>query len=261
VRRGQPEETWGGLASRLGWEVRDKELLAQALSHRSWCSENLGRQPNERLEFLGDAVLGLVVADYLYRNYPELSEGEMAKARAAVVNTASLAAVAGELELGEALLLGKGEDATGGRRKPSILADSLEAVIGAVYLDAGYPAAEAVVLRLFSDRAREAASGPGEDDYKTRLQELCAQANEELPTYRLSSTGPDHAKVFRAEVFVAGRLAGAGVGRSKKEAEQMAARQAWGSLARPEGAGAAGGSAPGAEAAPAGGLAAGQERA
>jgi ribonuclease-3 len=117
------------------------------------------------------------------------------------------------------------------------------------------------VLRLFSDRAREAASGPGEDDYKTRLQELCAQANEELPTYRLSSTGPDHAKVFRAEVFVAGRLAGAGVGRSKKEAEQMAARQAWGSLARPEGAGAAGGSAPGAEAAPAGGLVAGQERA
>jgi ribonuclease-3 len=226
----EPEKACEALAGRLGWQVRNRELLLQALSHRSWCSENPGREPNERLEFLGDAVLGLVVTDYLYRNYPELPEGEMAKARAAVVNTASLAAVAAELRLGEALLLGKGEDATGGRSKPSILADSMEAVIGAVYLDAGYTVAEGVVLRLFSERAREAASGPGEEDYKTRLQEACAQANEELPSYRTTGTGPDHAKVFKAEVFLGGRRAGSGIGRSKKEAEQMAARQAWRSL-------------------------------
>jgi ribonuclease-3 len=220
-------EARAALADQLGWEVTDAALFLQALAHRSWCAEHPGSEPNERLEFLGDAVLGLIVTDYLYRAYPELPEGELAKSRAAVVNSASLAAVASELHLGEGLMLGRGEDSSGGRRKPSILADAMEAVIGAVYLDAGYTVAERVVLGLLGDRLREAASGPGEEDYKTRLQEACAQANEDLPTYRITGTGPDHAKVFTAEVFVGGQRAGRGEGRSKKQAEQMAARHAW----------------------------------
>jgi ribonuclease-3 len=216
-----------GLAARLGWEVQDEELFAQALAHRSWCAEHPGREPNERLEFLGDAVLGLVVTDYLYRTYQDLPEGELAKARAAVVNSASLAGTARELQLGNALFLGKGEDSSGGRLKPSILADALEALIGAIYLDAGYDVVNGIVLELLGERLRESARGPGDDDYKTRLQELCAQTYDELPLYRISDSGPDHAKVFQAEVVVAGRSLGRGAGRSKKQAEQMAARHAW----------------------------------
>lgn len=216
-----------GLAERLGWEVADQELFAQALAHRSWCAEHAGKEPNERLEFLGDAVLGLIVTDYLFRSYPELPEGELAKARAAVVNSVSLAGAARDLRLGEALLLGKGEDSSGGRLKPSILADAMEAVIGAIYLDAGYTVAETIVLRLFEERLRGAAQGPGEDDYKTRLQEFCAQSYDELPLYRVTDSGPDHAKVFVAEVLVSGQPRGRGEGRSKKQAEQMAARDAW----------------------------------
>ncbi|MGA3218970.1 MAG: ribonuclease III [Acidimicrobiales bacterium] len=216
-----------GLAARLGWDVGNQELFAQALAHRSWCAEHSGREPNERLEFLGDAVLGLVVTDYLYRAYPDLPEGELAKARAAVVNSASLAGTARELELGNALFLGKGEDSSGGRLKLSILADAMEALIGAVYLDAGYSAVNEIVLGLLGDRLREAARGPGDEDYKTRLQELCAQTYDELPLYRIADSGPDHAKVFQAEVAVRGRSLGRGAGRSKKQAEQMAARFAW----------------------------------
>lgn len=216
-----------GLAERLGWEVADQELFAQALAHRSWCAEHAGKEPNERLEFLGDAVLGLIVTDYLFRSYPELPEGELAKARAAVVNSVSLAGAARDLRLGEALLLGKGEDSSGGRLKPSILADAMEAVIGAIYLDAGYTVAETIVLRLFEERLQGAAKGPGEDDYKTRLQEFCAQSYDELPLYRVTDSGPDHAKVFVAEVLVSGQPRGRGEGRSKKQAEQMAARDAW----------------------------------
>jgi len=215
------------LAEHLGWDVNDEQLFTQALAHRSWCAEHPGQEHNERLEFLGDAVLGLVVTDYLYRTYRDLPEGELAKARAAVVNSVSLATTARELQLGEALLLGKGEDSSGGRRKPSILADAMEALIGAIYLDAGYAATERVVLNLVGERLRESARGPGEEDYKTRLQELCAQTFDELPVYRLSDSGPDHAKVFTAEVFVGGRAGGRGEGRSKKQAEQMAARHAW----------------------------------
>jgi len=218
------------LAQHLGWQVRDPQLFSQALAHRSWCAENPGREPNERLEFLGDAVLGLSVTDYLYRRHPGLPEGELAKTRASVVNSASLAATARELQLGQCLLLGKGESSSGGRDKPSILADAMEAVIGAVYLDAGYEVADRVVMQLFGERLREAARGPGEEDYKTRLQELSAQRFDQLPLYQVSDTGPDHAKVFRAEVYVAGRLAGRGEGRSKKQAEQMAARDAWSCL-------------------------------
>ena len=160
-----------GLAERLGWQVNDQDLFAQALAHRSWCAEHPRHEPNERLEFLGDAVLGQIVTDYLYRAYPHLPEGELAKARAAVVNSASLAGTARELRVGNALLLGKGEDSSGGRLKPSILADAMEALIGAIYLDAGYAVTDAIVLRLLSERLREAAKGPGDDDYKTRLEE------------------------------------------------------------------------------------------
>lgn len=226
----QAAEERAALAERLGWVVKDQALFATALAHRSWCAEHPGREPNERLEFLGDAVLGQIVTDYLFRRYPDLPEGELAKARAAVVNSASLASTARELQLGNALLLGKGEDASGGRLKPSILADAMEALIGAIYLDAGYHTADQIVLRLLSDRLQESARGPGEEDYKTRLQELCAQTYDELPSYRVTDTGPDHAKVFMAEVVVGGQTKGKGEGRSKKQAEQVAARQAWAAL-------------------------------
>jgi ribonuclease-3 len=218
------------LAGKLGWRVREPGLLREALAHRSWCSEHPGQVSNERLEFLGDAVLGLVVTDYLYRHYPAMAEGELAKARAAVVNSASLAAVARTIGLGDALLLGKGEDASGGRAKSSILADTMEAVIGAMYLDMGYLEAEQAVLRLLGPRLSEAAKEPGEEDYKTRLQELCAQSFEEPPSYRVTDHGPDHAKVFEAEVVVGGFARGRGQGRSKKQAEQMAAQHAWWAL-------------------------------
>jgi ribonuclease-3 len=228
-----------GLAERLGWQVNDQDLFAQALAHRSWCAEHPRHEPNERLEFLGDAVLGQIVTDYLYRAYPHLPEGELAKARAAVVNSASLAGTARELRVGNALLLGKGEDSSGGRLKPSILADAMEALIGAIYLDVGYAAADTIVLRLLEERLREAAKGPGEDDYKTRLQELCAQAFDELPVYRVTDSGPDHAKVFEAQVIVGGSSRGRGDGRSKKQAEQMAAKHAWYTIKADQGAKAA----------------------
>lgn len=186
---------------------------------------------NERLEFLGDAVLGLVVAEHCYRAYPELPEGSLAKVRAAVVNTNVLADVAGELDLGHVVRLGRGEDASGGRQKASILANSVEAVIGAVYLDQGWDAAASLVLRLLGRRIAEAAAGPGAEDFKTRLQELVIRRAGELPRYEVDGAGPDHARRYTASVFVGGAAAGRGEGRSKKDAEQAAARQAWQALA------------------------------
>jgi ribonuclease-3 len=179
------------------------------------------------LEFLGDAVLGVIVTDHLYRTYPDLPEGELAKVRASVVSAAALAEVAGELTLGEALLLGKGEDASGGREKPSILADALEAVIGVVYLEAGRDRAQELVMDLLGERIAEASEGPGGQDYKTRLQELAARHFTELPRYTVLDEGPDHAKRFFASVRIGGELRGSGEGRSKKQAEQAAARAAW----------------------------------
>ncbi len=223
------------LATRIGWDVRDKSLLVQSMAHRSWCAENLGVESNERLEFLGDAVLGLAVTDHLFRSYPSLPEGELAKVRAALVNSAALAEVAAELGLGEAVLLGKGEDLSGGRSKPSILADATEAVLGAVYLDRGRDAADALVMALLGDRIEEAAAGPGGQDYKTRLQELCSRRFDRLPEYRVRDHGPDHAKHFDAVVSVDGRRRGNGRGRSKKQAEQAAARDAWQSIAEEAG--------------------------
>ena len=201
--------------------------MTLALTHRSWCAENEDSLPNERLEYLGDAVLGLVVTDHTYRSYPDLSEGELAKLRATVVNAAALAEVGASLELGASLRLGKGEDATGGRRKPSILADAMEAVIGAVYLDGGWPAAETVVMGLFGPLIIEASAGPGGEDYKTRLQELAAQEFESLPRYEIQDEGPDHDKRFFAVVSIDEQRWGQGEGRSKKQAEQAAAEAAW----------------------------------
>lgn len=200
------------------------------MAHRSWCAEHAGNRSNERLEFLGDAVLGLVVTDYVFRTYPDLPEGELAKVRASVVSAAALAEVAAELDVGDALLLGKGEDASGGREKPSILADAMEAIIGAVYLDGGWSAADELVMRLLGDRITDAAAGPGGQDYKTRLQELAARTFESLPAYEVVDEGPDHAKQFFASVEVAGATYGQGEGRSKKQAEQAAARVAWEAL-------------------------------
>jgi ribonuclease-3 len=194
-----------------------------------------GSEPNERLEFLGDAVLGLVVTDHVYRAYPDLPEGELAKVRASVVSAAALAEVAVELGLGEALALGKGEDASGGREKPSILADATEAVIGAVYLDGGWAAAQRFVLDLLGDRITDAAAGPGGQDYKTRLQELSARTYESVPYYEVVDEGPDHAKRFFAAVRVGDRRFAGGEGRSKKQAEQSVAKLAWEAL-RPGGA-------------------------
>lgn len=216
---------------RLGYTFGDPALLVLALTHRSWCAEHPGAEPNERLEFLGDAVLGLVVTEHAFDRYPEMPEGELAKTRAAVVNATSLAEVAGDLALGDVLLLGKGEDASGGRAKPSILADAMEAVIGAVYVDGGTAAARELVIRLFAERVGVAAEGPGGLDFKTRLQELSARLFEQLPAYELHSSGPDHDKVFHAQVRVGGDVAGEGEGRSKKAAEQAAAEAAYRKLA------------------------------
>jgi ribonuclease-3 len=200
------------------------------VAHRSWCAETIGADSNERLEFLGDAVLGLVVTAHLFRAYPNLPEGELAKVRASVVNSEALAEVATALRLGDALLLGKGEDSSGGREKPSILADAMEAVIGAVYLDGGWSPAADLVMGLLGERIEEAAAGPGGQDYKTRLQELAARHFDQLPRYEVIDDGPDHAKRFFAAVSVGGVVRGRGEGRSKKQAEQGAAREAWETL-------------------------------
>ncbi len=176
-------------------------------------------------------MLGLIVTDHIFRAFPDLPEGELAKVRASVVNSSALAEVAASLDLGVALFLGKGEDASGGREKPSILADALEALIGAVYMDRGWDGAADVVMRLFGERMTEAAAGPGGQDYKTRLQELSARVLEELPHYVVLAEGPDHAKQFHATVYLGAEPRGAGEGRSKKQAEQAAARVAWERLA------------------------------
>ena len=206
----------------------DPGLLERALTHRSFAYENGGLPTNERLEFLGDSVLSLVVTDTLYRGHPDLPEGQLAKLRAAVVQMSTLAEVAArELNLGSFVRLGRGEEGTGGRDKPSILADTLEAVIGATYIDCGLDAASALVHRLFDPMIeRSALLGPGLD-WKTSLQELTALRGLGVPEYVVKDSGPDHLKLFRAVVRVGSRELGAGEGRSKKAAEQLAAEAAW----------------------------------
>jgi len=209
-------------------------LLERALTHRSFAYEHGGLPTNERLEFLGDAVLGLVVTDALFREYPDLPEGHLAKLRAAVVNMRALADVARGLHLGDYVRLGRGEEGTGGRDKASILADTLEAVIGAVYIERGLESADVLVHRLFDPViARSARLGAGLD-WKTSLQELTAASVLGVPEYHVDESGPDHQKSFQALVRVGGRVYGSGTGRSKKEAEQHAAEAAWSAISNGE---------------------------
>jgi ribonuclease III len=215
------------LAQRLGVRFADPALLELALTHRSHAFEAGGLPTNERLEFLGDAVLGLVVTDRIYHRFPDAPEGRLAKIRAAAVNTRSLAAVARALGVGAQVRLGRGEEQSGGRDKDSILADTMEALIGAVYLDQGMDAAAGAVTRLFDVLLDDIAHRRESLDYKTSLQELTAAARGTLPVYELEEEGPDHRKRFSATAVVDGEALGSGYGRSKKEAEQEAAREAY----------------------------------
>jgi ribonuclease-3 len=214
------------LIARLGLPV-DAQLIDRALTHRSYAYENGGLPTNERLEFLGDSVLGLVVTDTLYTAHGELPEGQLAKLRSAVVNSRALADVARGLGLGEFVKLGRGEETTGGRDKNSILADTLEALIGSVYLDHGIEVAFELVRRLFGPLIATSATLGAGLDWKTSLQELTAVAGIGVPDYKVTETGPDHDKFFEADACVGGAAYGHGAGRSKKEAEQQAAEEAW----------------------------------
>ncbi|MGQ0626128.1 MAG: ribonuclease III [Sporichthyaceae bacterium] len=217
------------LCARLGVQATP-EVLIRALTHRSYAYENGGLPTNERLEFLGDSVLGLVVTDTLFRTHPDLPEGQLAKLRAAVVNMRALAEVGRELDLGAFVRLGRGEEVTGGRDKASILADTLEAIIGAIYLDRGLGAATTLVHRLFDPVIESAARLGAGLDWKTSLQELTATFGIGVPEYVVTESGPDHQKSFLAAARVAGTEYGTGTGRSKKEAEQQAAQAAWTAL-------------------------------
>jgi ribonuclease III len=221
----------------LGVRFKDAELREIALTHRSYAFENDTPAHNERLEFLGDAVLGIVVTDMAFREFPEMTEGELAKLRAAIVNMGALADVARDLGIGRYVHLGKGEEGSRGRDKSSILADALEALLGAVYLDQGLDAARKLIVRVFRPRMIAYVRGEGGRDYKTILQELASADLHSLPEYRISERGPDHEKEFTATVLLGGRELGNGMGRSKKEAEQEAAHQAYVRLTERDGAG------------------------
>jgi ribonuclease-3 len=213
------------LEAALGHSFTDRSILRAALVHRSFHAEHPEVAHNERFEFLGDAVLGLTVTAFLFDEFPAMAEGQMAKIRAAVVSREELAAVARQLGLSDYVLLGRGEESTGGRNKASILSDAMEALIAAVYLDADYDTAARVVLSHWTERIQVRARRPGGADYKTRLQEVLA-ATGLSPRYEVTGFGPDHAKEFSARVLIEGSVRGEGAGASKREAEQEAARQA-----------------------------------
>ncbi len=221
----QPASGLLALADRVGYRFVDWSLLERALAHRSWCAETPGSISNERLEFLGDAVLGWAIADIAYHRYA-VAEGQLTDLRKSVVNAIALAEVAQSIGLGDHILLGRGEAAAGGSDKPSILSDAFEAVLGAVYLDGGAEAAFAMVERLVVPRMPDTADAVGQFDQKTQLQELAARLGRGAPVYEVSSQGPDHAKTFRAQVLIDGDVLGVGIGRSKKAAEQLAATEA-----------------------------------
>ena len=212
----------------LGVDFRDKELLQRALTHRSYAHEACfpPDATYERLEFLGDAVLDVVISDHLYCRHPELNEGDLTRIRSNLVNMSSLAETAREVGIGEFILLSKEERADGGGEKASIIADALEALIGAVYLDRGLDEAGKLCLRLFEKRLEDAVSGTLDYDFKSRLQEMVVKEKGTLPRYRLREEGPDHRKTFHAAVYIADEKMGQGSGSSKKEAEQAAAREA-----------------------------------
>lgn len=216
---------------RLAYRFTDLELLGQALTHRSWCAEHAGFASNERLEFLGDAVLGIVVTDDIYRRMPLAGEGQLSRVRASVVCAPALAEMATDIAMGDVLLLGKGEAASGGRTRPSILADAMEAVIGAVHLDGGSLAAAELVLRLVGPRL----AGAGAPDHKSQLHEWMARVHQAQVIYEIAEAGPEHDKTFRAVAVIDGQVAGRGAGRTKKQAEQAAAHEAWMQLGRERG--------------------------
>ena len=213
------------LEAKLGYTFRDRSLLENALTHSSYANEN--RSPmgsNERLEFLGDSILGMVTADFLYKEHPDLPEGDLTRKRAALVREESLVEVADWLELGAYLRLGRGEDAGGGRERNSIRADAVEAVLAAVYLDGGLMEARKIIRRFILDKEQEKTASR---DFKTALQELVQRESGQVLTYRLTGqSGPDHAMVFAGAVQLNGKTVGEGQGHSKKEAEQMAAKAA-----------------------------------
>ena len=217
------------LSSLLGYSFTNHELLLQAFRHPSYVyeNENPGISDNQRLEFLGDAVINLGVSHLLMESFPEMKEGDLSKHRAFLVSESGLYRIARMLELGDYLLLGRGEEMSKGREKPSILSDALEALIGAIYLDGGFLSATSVILRLFQPLADEISSGTLIADFKTDLQELSQEAFQTTPDYKLvKDTGPDHDKTFYVEVYIKGGLLGKGAGKSKKEAEQNAAKEA-----------------------------------
>lgn len=220
------------LLAALGVELPE-DLLTLALTHRSFAYENGGLPTNERLELLGDAVLGLVIVEELFRRHPDNSEGDLAKLRNSIVNSQALAGVARDLTddgLGEYLLLGRGEVQTGGHDKASILADTVESLLGAIYLQHGLEGARAVILRLFEDLLDTAPTLGAALEWKSSLQELTSARGLGVPRYEVSADGPDHDRRFTAEVYVGGEVCGRGEGRSKKAAETDAAAQAWTAL-------------------------------
>jgi len=228
-------ERWMG--EHLSHPFRRRELLETAFTHRSYANETPGvKESNQRLEFLGDAVLGLVVSQYCYERFPDWPEGDLSKVRAAVVCAPALARSARTLAIGEVLRLGRGEASTGGRDRDSNLADAFEAVVGALYLDGGLEAARPFVLQALMSELAAVQDGQRATDYKTQLQEHLQRFSAESPTYRLvAEEGPDHAKTFTMAVYWGGRVLGRGAGHSKKEAEQEAARQALAALLPPSG--------------------------
>lgn len=217
------------LKDKIGYEFRNEKLFQKALTHSSYANEQRARriQNNERLEFLGDSVLGFVSADYLYNHFPELPEGELTKLRAAVVCEQTLYEIAKELGIDREIKLGHGEDLGGGRQRPSILADAVEALLGAIYLDGGIEPARAFVLSFVPRKAEAARRGGAFKDYKTMLQEIVQKNRQETLEYRLAgSEGPDHNKLFTMQLLLNSNVFAEGRGKSKKEAEQMAAKQA-----------------------------------
>ena len=217
------------LEKKLNYTFRNAALLAEALSHSSYANEHRAEKlnSNERLEFLGDSVLGFVTAEFLFAKHPDMPEGDLTRIRAALVCEQSLYEVAQKLQLGQYLRLGRGEEAGGGRNRTSILADAMEAVFAAVYLDGGIVEASALIHRVLLDVEKETAVEERRKDFKTALQELVQRQADQVLTYRMiGEEGPDHAKIFSAEVLLNGKALGVGSGHSKKEAEQAAARSA-----------------------------------
>lgn len=217
----------------VGWRVKEPKIFEQALTHSSYAHERgYHNNHNERLEFLGDAVLELIISDYLYHHYPQLSEGKLTRLRADLVCETSLFQLASNIELGLYLRLGKGEEAGGGAGRPSLLADAVEALIGALFLDLGLEQCRFYVLDLYQPILQDLQEGVLRQDYKTLLQEFAQARYAITPEYRvIRESGPDHDKIFESAVILGSRIAGRGEGRSKKEAEQAAAKEAWMRLA------------------------------